>query len=164
MTIGVGAISTLAVGEGFRQLAAAAAGMVILQNGVITVIGRDIAGDVTIIGDTQWVMGSVTLTPGSATVAGIDTRWSIQIDPGNLFVCRHAASPQSMVVYVVSTVGGDESLTLSAPWRGAALTGAPYLIHRRLSARGVPLLGRGDAAVAALCSYAMIILDHLIGA
>lgn len=69
--------------------------------------------------------GTISVANGSADVTGTGTAWLIQgFKEGDLFV---AIGPQ--LIAVVQSVNSNTSITLSKPWEGPTLTGAPYRLR-----------------------------------
>lgn len=121
------------------------------------------AGDLAVVSfsDDQWTQGTIDLTQNSRTVVGVGTEFR-NLDVGHLLIVPR--SELSMVVYQITAISDDSSLTISAPWPAASVEGVPYVVHRRLSpGLGVPLLAEGDQVLAQLMTYSFIKLDQLIG-
>lgn len=124
-----------------------------------------IVGRPTVLGGVttgQWSSGTVDLTNGSATVVGIATSWSGNVVAGNYLVILDPDVPAASVAWRITAVGGDESLTIAAPWPGATTGGLPYVIHRKINSRGLPLIRRGDQGLPQLWNRAMLIIDNSI--
>ncbi|MBF0623028.1 MAG: hypothetical protein HQL54_14005 [Magnetococcales bacterium] len=99
----------------------------------------------------QYLEGSVGLVNGSATVTGTGTAWMSKVSVGDLFRVIGVNA-----TYQVGGVTTDSELQLTAPWAGADLTGATYLIHRDFtSPDSIPLLNKGDIESYAILNRAL---------
>ena len=84
--------------------------------------------EATLLTVPPYTTGTVALTQGSATVTGTDTLWNTANWTGNANVVAgmKIKFPGSQTVYEVSAVASDTSLTLTAIYDGADVTGATY--------------------------------------
>jgi hypothetical protein len=94
---------------------------------------------------SQYRTGTVSVTNGSAVVTGVGTSWLAEIDPGDLFI-----RPGDNLVYFVSSVASDVSLSLTAPYGGVTGSGLSYVLHRDFTPDGIPLMQDGDLETVAI--------------
>ena len=100
---------------------------------------------------SQYNVGSVSVTNGSASVTGTGTAWFGEIDAGDLFIIQDEG-----VVYYVASVTNNTTLSLTAPYGGTTNSSASYTIARDLiPSSNVPLLGRGALETAAIFNEAV---------
>lgn len=99
---------------------------------------------------SQYKIGTVTVTNASATVTGSGTLWVANVAINDWFIV-------DSVVYVVSGITNDTTLTLTAPYGGTTLIGITYVLHRDFAANGSPLMSEGDIETAT-------VFNSLVGA
>lgn len=69
--------------------------------------------------------GTISVANGSPTVTGVGTAWQIQgFKEGDFFIAIGA-----QLVAVVQSVNSNTSITLTKPWEGVTLSGAPYRLR-----------------------------------
>lgn len=69
--------------------------------------------------------GTISVANGSATVTGVGTAWQIEgFREGDFFIAIGA-----QLVAVILSVNSNTSITLTKPWEGATLSGAPYRLR-----------------------------------
>ncbi|GEM_PF-3793346 len=108
----------------------------------------------------QYRTGTVTVTNGSNVVAGTGTAWLGQVEDGDLFFVAG-----DNVVYEVSSVPANGSLTLSTPYEGVGAAGASYAISRDFTPLcGFPYPDANDIGTALLFRRAMMALDTAVNA
>lgn len=106
----------------------------------------------------QYRTGTCTVTNGSATVTGVGTSWSTEVQAGHLFVVQGTS-----VVYQVAAVNSNSQLQLSANYAGTTQGGASYVIARDFTPiNNIPIINKGDLETAALLTRAMQIIDGLL--
>lgn len=74
---------------------------------------------------SQYMTGTVDVTSGSATVAGLGTAWVANVTVGDLFMVNNIYTH-----YEVASIPSDTSLVLNANWAGSTLTGQSYQVVR----------------------------------
>lgn len=94
---------------------------------------------------SQYKIGTVSVTNGSATITGSGTAWLANAAPGDLFV---RAGDEA--VYTVGSVATDGQMTLTTPYGGVTGSGVGYVLHRDFHPNGQPLLRNGDVETAAI--------------
>ena len=104
---------------------------------------------------SQYRIGTITVSNGSATVTGVGTLWLANININDWFIVNS-------VVYVVGGISSDTSLTLTAPYGGFSMSGGFYAAHRDFSAQGVPIMQEGDVETAAVFNSWAVYLHNLI--
>ena len=67
--------------------------------------------------------GTVDVTSGSASVAGLGTTWLANVTVGDLFMVRDIYTN-----YQIASIPTDSSITISPVWAGTTLTGQNYQI------------------------------------
>lgn len=107
---------------------------------------------------SQYKSGSVSVINGSAVVTGVDTLWVDKVSPRDLFIV-----PTDGVVYEVAAVSSDTGLTLTAPWSGATMSGAPYIITGSFTpVAHIPYPDKGDLEIPAIFRRAMTRVETAI--
>lgn len=94
---------------------------------------------------SQYKIGTVSVTNGSAIITGSGTAWQANAAPGDLFV---RAGDEA--VYTVGSVATDGQMTLTTPYGGVTGSGVGYVLHRDFHPNGQPLLRNGDVETAAI--------------
>lgn len=74
----------------------------------------------------NYTTGTVSVSNGSAVVAGTGTGWAVALVTGGMFSCAGVAVP-------IASVESDTSLTLAYAWPGANGAGLAYAIARETS-------------------------------
>lgn len=162
MSIGEASIGELAIGEDIILV-----GVI----GSITGTGDFASGFavVAIVGffpgilpdpDVQYSAGTVDLVNGSTVITGVGTAFvANNVQQGHLFVALMPGTPEASVAYQIASVGGEEQLTLDAPWSGPSIEGAAFVVHRDVREFGLPRFRRGDEALQPLLTHALVRID-----
>lgn len=91
----------------------------------------------------QYREGSITLSFGVSSVAGIGTRWLSNVKTGDMLLVG-VDGPAAFVASVLS----DTELILEQAWPGGSVVAASYAIHRDFDpTTGAPLLAPGDTGL-----------------
>jgi hypothetical protein len=106
---------------------------------------------------SQYKVGTVNTTSGSATVTGVGTTFTGNVSVGDAFTIVGSG-----VTYTVAAVASDTSLTLSAPYAGATATGQAYAITRDFTTDGIPELAQGDIETATIYTRGMRRINDLL--
>lgn len=108
---------------------------------------------------SQYSIGTVDVTNGSAIVTGIDTVFLTEVIVGDLFVRLG-----DTVSYDVASVDTDLQITLSTIYAGVTGSGVVYAISRDFTPlNGIPFFGPNDIATATIFKRAMALIDGLMG-
>jgi len=114
------------------------------------------------IGTIQYAKGTIDLTAGSATIAGVATVWSGEISPEDMLIVLAPDVPAASVAYSITAVLNDEQIVLQAPWPGPDLEGVPYVIHRNFDTRHIPRFRTTSLGFTQLWNRAMTTLDEIL--
>lgn len=106
---------------------------------------------------SQYRTGTISANTGNATITGSGTLWTANVSAGDLFVVVGGS-----VVYEVANVNSNTSISLSAPYAGANVSGADYAITRDFTPNGIPYITKGDVETALILKRAFMLLDPLI--
>lgn len=80
--------------------------------------------------------GTIDITTASATVTGTGTTWNQTVEPGDLLIAPDGSFQE------VASVQSNTTLTLTANYSGATVTGQAYKIIQSYGARAVALMSR----------------------
>jgi len=104
----------------------------------------------------QYLAGTVSVTNGSAVVAGTSTAWLSNISIGDIFIVANDA-----VWYEVASVNADGSITLSANYAGVTASSQLYAITRDFTPNlNLPYPSTGDIETSSIVRRAMLTLDN----
>lgn len=108
----------------------------------------------------QYRFGSVSVTNGSAVVAGLNTFWLANASVGNLFSIAGQG-----VWYSIHSVDSDSQITLTTPFAGTTAAGASYGIQRDFTPnQNYPTPSYGDQDTASLIAQTLLQLDAQMSA
>jgi hypothetical protein len=77
---------------------------------------------------TEQLSGGVSVTAGSATVTGTNTKFSSQLKPGDYVTIRGMS-------YIVLTIASDTSMFVSPEYRGTTISSGAVIITKRIDTR-----------------------------
>jgi hypothetical protein len=77
---------------------------------------------------TEQLSGGVSVTAGSATVTGTNTKFSSQLKPGDYVVIRG-------MPYLVLTIASDTSMFISPEYRGTTISSGSVIITKRIDTK-----------------------------
>jgi hypothetical protein len=77
---------------------------------------------------TEQLSGGVSVTAGSATITGTNTKFSSQLKPGDYVVIRG-------MPYLVLTIASDTSMFVSPEYRGTTISSGAIIITKRIDTR-----------------------------
>jgi hypothetical protein len=77
---------------------------------------------------TEQLSGGVSVTAGSATITGTNTKFSSQLKPGDYVVIRGMS-------YLVLTIASDTSMFVSPEYRGTTISSGAIIITKRIDTR-----------------------------
>lgn len=107
----------------------------------------------------QYREGRATVVFNSDTVAGTDTAWLGNVDPGDIFLVRGDEVP-----YRVAAVLSDTSLRLNARYAAPTETSTFYSITRDFTPNyNLPIIRNGDVDAVPLFAEGLILLDSKLG-
>ena len=100
---------------------------------------------------SQYLVGTASVTNGSATVTGTNTLWLANVTAGYSFTVAGDG-----VMYDVASVDSDTQVTLSAPYAGVTAGGAVYAIGTGFTVPdSFPEMSQGDIETATIFTRAM---------
>ncbi|MDB5358840.1 MAG: Chaperone of endosialidase [Rhodospirillales bacterium] len=107
---------------------------------------------------SQYRVGTIAVTNGSAAVTGTGTAWLANVAAGNvLFIPGDTASYQ-----LAGPPSSDTSLTLAAPYGGATRAGIAYGITRDFTPNyNLPYPQDGDIGTGLMFKRAMLLIDAM---
>ena len=109
---------------------------------------------------SQYKIGTVNVTNGSATVIGVGTAWLANLSIGDSLVAQDPAlTPNQIIAYEVAGVVSDLELTLSVVYGGPTETGLSSVTHRDFHPNGAPKWANGDVEFAAIHYESNTIFD-----
>lgn len=104
---------------------------------------------------SQYAVGTVSLTNGSATVTGSGTLFTGNVAIGNAFLRVGDA-----ILYDIANVVSNTQLTLSGTYQGVSGSGLSYVVAVDFTTNfSLPELEAGDLGTAAIFTRAMRLLD-----
>jgi hypothetical protein len=107
----------------------------------------------------QYREGRATVVFNSDTVAGTDTAWLGNVEPGDIFLVRGDEVP-----YRVAAVTSDTSLRLNARYAAPTETSTFYSITRDFTPNyNLPIIRNGDVDAVPLFAEGLILLDSKLG-
>ncbi len=109
----------------------------------------------------QQLQFNATVTPGSATVTWVSGSNPSSLTAGAWFALASypvGVRPYVMVIQsVTATSGGGYTLSLTAPWTGAAATNVPAVAQVDFTPAGEALLSQSDGAVVAMLNQNTVV-------
>lgn len=105
---------------------------------------------------SQYTVGSVDVTNGSANIVGHGTSWLANVTIGSLFSALSSGVP-----YVVGNVVDDTHITLASPYAGTTASTISYALTTSYTPNlGLPYPEQGDVDTATVLKRAMILIDQ----
>lgn len=77
---------------------------------------------------TEQLSGGVSVTAGSATITGTNTKFSSQLKPGDYVTIRGMS-------YLVLSIASDTSMFVSPEYRGTTISGGSIIVTKRIDTR-----------------------------